>query len=44
MGHGLDARYPQHISREPLTVSITTDKLTFRMIYAFTENYVLPLS
>jgi 1,4-alpha-glucan branching enzyme len=33
-----------YMSRDPIHRSFHHDKLTFRMIYAFNENYVLPLS
>ena len=45
MGHGLDARHARlHGPGTRCTASTTTIALTFRMLYAFTENYVLPLS
>jgi len=34
----------QYMSRDPVHRSYHHNKLTFRMLYAFTENYVLPLS
>jgi 1,4-alpha-glucan branching enzyme len=33
-----------YFSRDPVHRKYHHDKLTFRMLYAFTENYVLPLS
>jgi 1,4-alpha-glucan branching enzyme len=33
-----------YMSKEPVHRAYHHDKLTFRMLYAFTENYVLPLS
>jgi len=33
-----------YISRDPIYRSYHQNDLTFRMVYAFTENYVLPLS
>lgn len=33
-----------YMSRDPIHRSYHHDKLTFRMMYAFSENYVLPLS
>ncbi len=34
----------QYLSKDPVYRSHNHDTITFRMIYAFTENYVLPLS
>jgi 1,4-alpha-glucan branching enzyme len=34
----------QYLSKEPIYRAYNHDTITFRMIYAFTENYVLPLS
>jgi 1,4-alpha-glucan branching enzyme len=34
----------QYMSRDPVHRAYHHSKLTFRMLYAFTENYVLPLS
>jgi 1,4-alpha-glucan branching enzyme len=33
-----------YMSRDPIHRKFHHDKLTFRMLYAFTENFVLPLS
>ena len=34
----------QYLSKDPVHRTFSHDTITFRMIYAFTENYVLPLS
>jgi 1,4-alpha-glucan branching enzyme len=34
----------QYLSKDPIHRTYQHDTITFRMIYAFTENYVLPLS
>ena len=45
VGHGLDARHAAATCRsDPIHRSYHHNELTFRMIYAFTENFVLPLS
>ncbi len=45
VGHGMDARHAEVFSAKiPSTASTTTAKLTFRMLYSFQENFVLPLS
>ena len=45
VGHGVDARHPRATSRDdPIHRRYHHDELTFRMVYAFTENFVLPLS
>ena len=43
--HGLDERHPRlHVARTRSTASTSTARLTFSLIYAFTENFMLPLS
>ena len=43
--HGLDARHARlRRARIPSTAAGTTTQLTFSLLYAFTENFVLPLS
>ena len=45
MEHGLDARHPAlHAARIPIHRKYHHDELTFGLIYAFTENFILPLS
>ena len=45
MEHGLDARHARSTSDTiPIYRKYHHNKLTFRLIYAFTENFVLPLS
>ena len=45
VGHGLDARHPATTSRATRsTAATTTTSCTFRTVYAFTENFMLPLS
>ncbi len=45
VGHGLDARHAAlHVARIPIHRKYHHNKLTFRGLYAFTENFVLPLS
>ena len=44
VGHGVDARHARSTSRTTRsTARTTTNELTFRSMYAFTENFVLPL-
>ena len=44
VGHGLDARHAGLPEPRPRPSQVPPQRLTFRMLYAFTENYVLPLS
>ena len=44
VGHGLDARHARYFARDPIHRRYHHDELTFRTIYAFSENFVLPLS
>ena len=45
VGHGLDARHARNTCRTiPFIRKYHHDELTFRMVYAFNENFVLPLS
>ena len=45
VGHGLDARHPAVLRRkDPIHRKYHHNKLTFRGLYAFTENFMLPLS
>jgi 1,4-alpha-glucan branching enzyme len=44
VGHGLDARHAGLLQQEPIHRKYHHDQLTFRSIYAFSENYTLPLS
>ena len=45
VGHGVDARHAGRTCRkDPIHRKYHHNELTFRMIYAFTENFVLPLS
>ena len=45
MGHGLDARHAADTCRtDPVHRKYHQNELTFRMVYAFHENFVLPLS
>ena len=45
VGHGLDARHPATTCRQdPIHRKYHHNELTFRVLYTFTENFVLPLS
>jgi 1,4-alpha-glucan branching enzyme len=42
--HGLDARHARLHAHDPIHRRYHHDQLTFGLLYAFTENFVLPLS
>ena len=42
--HGLDARHAQVLRKDPIHRRFHHHELTFSLIYAFSENFVLPLS
>ena len=42
--HGLDERHLRYMRHEPIHRKYHHDELTFSLIYAFHENFVLPLS
>ena len=43
--HGFHARHPQvYLARDPIYRKYSHDEITFGLLYAFTENFVLPLS
>ena len=45
VGHGLDARHAEVLrSYDPIHRKYHQNDLTFRMLYAYNENFVLPLS
>ena len=45
VGHGVDARHAASTSRyDPIHRKYHQNDLTFRMLYAYNENFVLPLS
>jgi 1,4-alpha-glucan branching enzyme len=44
MGHGLDARHAVVLQEDPIGRRYHHHKLTFRSMYFWSENYVLPLS
>ena len=44
MGHGLDARHAGVYRQDPVHRRYHHDDLTFGLLYAYTENFVLPLS
>ena len=44
MEHGLDARHPRLLRTRSVYRSYHHDELTFSLLYAFTENFILPLS
>ena len=44
VGYGMDARHAGVFQHDPIHRKYHHSKLTFRMLYAFTENFVLPLS
>jgi len=43
-GHGLDARHVAYMQHDPVHRRFHHNALTFRGLYAFHENFVLPLS
>jgi 1,4-alpha-glucan branching enzyme len=44
VGHGLDARHPAYLGRTPSTALPSPRRADLPMMYAFSENFVLPLS
>ncbi len=42
--HGLDARHPQYLHEEPINRKWHHNEITFSMVYAYSEHYVLPIS
>ncbi len=44
MEHGLDERYARYFELDPIHRKYHHSRMTFSMLYAFTENFVLPLS
>ena len=44
MGYGMDARHARVFQQDPIHRKYHHSKLTFRMLYSFQENFVLPLS
>ena len=44
VGHGVDARHPALPRSDPIYRQYHQNTLTFRSLYAYTENFVLPLS
>jgi 1,4-alpha-glucan branching enzyme len=44
MDDGLDERYLRYFERDPAFRKFHQDNLTFSTVYAFTENFMLPLS
>ena len=44
MEHGLDARHPGILHKDPIHRHYHQDQLTFGLLYAFTENFMLPFS
>ena len=42
--HGLDERHARYMSKDPVYRKYEHGSLTFSMIYAFNENFMLPLS
>jgi 1,4-alpha-glucan branching enzyme len=44
MEHGVDARHITYMNKDAIYRKYHHHELTFSMLYAFTENYVLPLS
>ena len=44
MEHGVDARHARYMSRDPIHRKYHHNDLTFGLLYAFHENFILPLS
>ncbi len=44
MEHGLDARHAHFIQEDPVNRKWHHNDLTFGLLYAWAENFVLPLS
>jgi 1,4-alpha-glucan branching enzyme len=42
--HGLDARHAEVRARDPVHRRWAQNEITFSMLYAFTENFILPYS
>ena len=42
--HGLDARHAEYMSKDPVYRSFHHNKILFSLMYAFSENFILPLS
>ena len=42
--HGLDARHLEYLHEEPINRKWHHNEITFSMVYAYSEHYVLPIS